>query len=204
MISRSCQVSGLASKILEAIRSLSFTLASEVRPKNSTVRAKGAMPSSAPHQSVPTIRLRPRALRLFLCLFQKGDHLFSRHRWKPFKKVIDRVSSLEIFDECLHENPRSAKYGSAAHNVGITTNNRLAHVSNISKIAHAHPSTVTLRCERSEPRRATARAPRPYPSRAAPRPPQDDGEPLTRAGHVFRDRHLTLVPIPVTIQSSLL
>src|SRR5579862_4050953 len=35
--------------------------------------------------------------------------------------------------------------------------------------------TVTLRCERSEPRRATASAPRPYPSRAASRPPQDDG-----------------------------
>src|SRR5580692_12857382 len=35
--------------------------------------------------------------------------------------------------------------------------------------------SVTLRCERSEPRRATARAPRPYPSRAASRPPQDDG-----------------------------
>src|SRR5580700_1452812 len=36
--------------------------------------------------------------------------------------------------------------------------------------------SVTLRCERSEPRRATARAPRPYPSRAASRPPQDDGK----------------------------
>src|ERR1700731_5256086 len=33
--------------------------------------------------------------------------------------------------------------------------------------------SVTLRCERSEPRRATARAV--HPSRAATRPPQDDG-----------------------------
>ncbi len=36
--------------------------------------------------------------------------------------------------------------------------------------------SVTLRCERSEPRRATAPAPQPHPSRAAARPPQDDGE----------------------------
>src|ERR1700684_581348 len=34
--------------------------------------------------------------------------------------------------------------------------------------------SVTLRCERSEPRRATAGAV--HPSRAAARPPQDDGE----------------------------
>ena len=36
--------------------------------------------------------------------------------------------------------------------------------------------SVTLRCERSEPRRAAAPTPRPSPSRAAARPPQDDGE----------------------------
>src|SRR6202158_3035858 len=48
--------------------------------------------------------------------------------------------------------------------------------------------TVTLRCERSEPRRATARAPRAHPSRGAARPPQDDG----KEGFV-------MVEVPVTI-----
>src|SRR5262249_30914620 len=37
------------------------------------------------------------------------------------------------------------------------------------------PYSVTLRCERSEPRRAEARRAQPHPSRAAARPPQDDG-----------------------------
>ena len=36
-------------------------------------------------------------------------------------------------------------------------------------------NSVTLRCERSEPRRATARGQQ-HPSRAASRPPQDDGQ----------------------------
>src|ERR1700753_591434 len=43
----------------------------------------------------------------------------------------------------------------------------------ISDMGHLRSYSVTLRCERSEPRRATARAV--HPSRAASRPPQDDG-----------------------------
>ncbi len=57
--------------------------------------------------------------------------------------------------------------------------------------------TVTLRCERSEPRRATAEAFGPYPSRAASRPPQDDGVGSAEPNHDAHRPHIDADACPV-------
>ncbi len=55
-------------------------------------------------------------------MIQDGPHLFYRHTWKPFDKLIDTASVFEIFEKSRNRNTCTTKNPGATYSFRITLN----------------------------------------------------------------------------------
>jgi len=54
--------------------------------------------------------------------FKHRKGLLSRHRWKRFQEIVERISGFKIIEEVLHRDARADKDGLAALDVRIAMN----------------------------------------------------------------------------------
>ena len=64
-----------------------------------------------------------------LGFFQKINDLRTRHRWKTFKKVINRLSVLDIIHEGLNGDSRTPKNRRTPHNIRTGNDNLGFHLT---------------------------------------------------------------------------
>ncbi len=55
---------------------------------------------------------------------ERGDCLLTTHRWKLFKKRIERISRGEVVDQILHGNSGTHEHRRSAEDIWITVDDR--------------------------------------------------------------------------------
>lgn len=75
------------------------------------------------------------------CFFESSDGGFARDSRKPLEKVFECFSALEIVEESLDGNPRSAKHWSSAKNFGIFNDD--SHEAIVSRGGWGRHSSLT-------------------------------------------------------------